>query len=83
MVTMELERIKVGNLKDQNVKDEYVERLKDSLGKIKTYECLELDELWKGVLDPYEARSFGRISVYRKNREAQQDTKAIEAIERA
>ncbi|GBP05968.1 hypothetical protein EVAR_3236_1 [Eumeta japonica] len=47
MVTMELERIKVGKLQDQNVKDEYVERLKDSMSEIKQHECLEFDELWK------------------------------------
>ncbi|GBP73608.1 Rab-like protein 3 [Eumeta japonica] len=45
MVSMELERIKVGKLQDQNVKD--VERLKDSLGEIKNYEYFELDELMK------------------------------------
>ncbi|GBP63513.1 RWD domain-containing protein 1 [Eumeta japonica] len=32
---------------DQNVKDEYEERLKDRLGEMKQYECLELDKLWK------------------------------------
>ncbi|GBP80994.1 hypothetical protein EVAR_68805_1 [Eumeta japonica] len=47
MVTTELERIKVGKLQDQDIKDECIERLKDSLGEIKQYECLELDELWK------------------------------------
>ncbi|GBP05365.1 hypothetical protein EVAR_76786_1 [Eumeta japonica] len=47
MVIMELERIKINKLQDQNAKDEYVERLKDSLGEIKQYEYLELDELWK------------------------------------
>ncbi|GBP62353.1 hypothetical protein EVAR_42097_1 [Eumeta japonica] len=47
MVTTELERIKIGKLQDQNGKDEYVERLKDSFSKIKQYEYLELDELWK------------------------------------
>ncbi|GBP50135.1 hypothetical protein EVAR_42816_1 [Eumeta japonica] len=47
MVTLELERIKVGKLQYQNVKDEYVERLKVSFGEIKQYECLEFDELWK------------------------------------
>ncbi|GBP84083.1 hypothetical protein EVAR_68785_1 [Eumeta japonica] len=47
MVTTELERIKVGKLQDQNVKDEYLEQLKDILGEIKQYELLELDELWK------------------------------------
>ncbi|GBP68806.1 hypothetical protein EVAR_36568_1 [Eumeta japonica] len=45
-VTTELERIKVGNLQDQNVKYEYVKRLKDSSDEIKQYECLEIDELW-------------------------------------
>ncbi|GBP20478.1 hypothetical protein EVAR_78854_1 [Eumeta japonica] len=29
------------------INDEYIERLKDSLGEIKQYECLELHELWK------------------------------------
>ncbi|GBP82398.1 hypothetical protein EVAR_49708_1 [Eumeta japonica] len=47
MVTSELERIKVSKLQDQNIKDEYVERLKNSLGEIKRYECLEHEELWK------------------------------------
>ncbi|GBP78849.1 hypothetical protein EVAR_103412_1 [Eumeta japonica] len=45
MIITELERIKVGKFQDPNVKDEYVERLKCSLGEIKHYECLELDEL--------------------------------------
>ncbi|GBP84079.1 hypothetical protein EVAR_68781_1 [Eumeta japonica] len=44
---MELERIKVGKLQDQNVKDEYVERLKDSSGDMKQYEFREIEELWK------------------------------------
>ncbi|GBP80389.1 hypothetical protein EVAR_44622_1 [Eumeta japonica] len=47
MVTAELEGTKVGKLHNQNVKDEYVERLKDSFSEIKLYEYLELDELWK------------------------------------
>ncbi|GBP35872.1 hypothetical protein EVAR_23121_1 [Eumeta japonica] len=45
MVTIDLERIKFGELQNSSVKDEYVERLKDSL-RI-TFERLELDELWK------------------------------------
>ncbi|GBP11106.1 hypothetical protein EVAR_79765_1 [Eumeta japonica] len=48
MVNTELLRIK-GKLKDQNVKDECVERLKDSLAEIEQYSCLELDELGKGT----------------------------------
>ncbi|GBP34364.1 hypothetical protein EVAR_7416_1 [Eumeta japonica] len=40
-------KIAVSAAKDQNVKDEYEERLKDSLGETKQYECLKFDELWK------------------------------------
>ncbi|GBP73852.1 hypothetical protein EVAR_52412_1 [Eumeta japonica] len=47
MVTTELERIKVGKLQDQNIKNEYVERFKDSLDETKQYECLQLVKLWK------------------------------------
>ncbi|GBP87866.1 hypothetical protein EVAR_61619_1 [Eumeta japonica] len=46
MVTMELEKITVSELLHQNVKDEYVERLEDSLSEIKWCECLETGELW-------------------------------------
>ncbi|GBP77760.1 hypothetical protein EVAR_98453_1 [Eumeta japonica] len=34
-------------LVDPNVKDEYLEQLKDSLCEVKQYECLEFDELCK------------------------------------
>ncbi|GBP76803.1 hypothetical protein EVAR_42653_1 [Eumeta japonica] len=47
LVTAELEQIKVGKHRNQNVKDEYAERSKDSLDEIKQYERLELDGLWK------------------------------------
>ncbi|GBP06811.1 hypothetical protein EVAR_92728_1 [Eumeta japonica] len=49
MVITGLEGIKLGKLQDQKIKDEYVERSKDSLGEIKQYECLELDELWEAT----------------------------------
>ncbi|GBP19942.1 hypothetical protein EVAR_11332_1 [Eumeta japonica] len=45
--TMELEQIKVGKLQNQDVIDEYGERIKDSLGKTKQYACLGLNELRK------------------------------------
>ncbi|GBP40164.1 hypothetical protein EVAR_20307_1 [Eumeta japonica] len=45
MVPTKLERIEIGKLQGQNVKDEYLEPLKDSLGKIKEYVRLELGKL--------------------------------------
>ncbi|GBP21249.1 hypothetical protein EVAR_84376_1 [Eumeta japonica] len=39
--------LRTDKLQDQNVKDEYIERLKDVLGEIKHYECFELAELRK------------------------------------
>ncbi|GBP82700.1 hypothetical protein EVAR_64588_1 [Eumeta japonica] len=75
MVTTELELIKVGKLQDQNIKYEYVERLKDSLGEIIQYECLELDELWKvmkSVLVDKAKKIFGvnkRTNVSKKDNE--------------
>ncbi|GBP15286.1 hypothetical protein EVAR_92278_1 [Eumeta japonica] len=62
MVVTEQERIKVGKFQDQNVKDEYAERLKGSFVEI-IIECeyLELDELRKAtsLIEPMTAGEEG------------------------
>ncbi|GBP86180.1 hypothetical protein EVAR_64078_1 [Eumeta japonica] len=68
MVTTELERIKVGKLQDQNVKDEYAERLKDNVTAI-DYTIddeneIMMDEIMKALISIKvgKAAGYNRVS---------------------
>ncbi|GBO99238.1 FERM domain-containing protein 5 [Eumeta japonica] len=56
MVNTELKQIKVRKLQDQNVKDEYVERLKDSLGEIRVNHRVQRKDSLKYKLKDAECK---------------------------